>query len=135
MLNPPCQGDLLFQVGGQGTASSSRRRGHQNRRLIVRRVRHQLQDMVRRVRVRTGKHGGRASRVKVPASNPAVPSAVARCCLTPRSRGPPAAGHQARAGGTLYIFTAPGLASCRWLPLSSNVSRQMPPTRYAGTRA
>lgn len=41
--------------------------------------------------------------------------------LTPRSRGPPTAGHQARAGGTLYIFTGPGLASCRWWPLSSNV--------------
>ena len=33
----------------------------------------------------------------------------------------PTAGHQARAGGTLYIFTGPGLASCRRRPLSSNV--------------
>ena len=45
----------------------------------------------------------------------------AQCCLTPRSSGAPTAGHQARAGGTLYIFTGPGLASCRRRPLSSNV--------------
>jgi len=38
-----------------------------------------------------------------------------------RSSGAPTAGHQARAGGTLYIFTGPGLASCRCRPLSSNV--------------
>jgi hypothetical protein len=31
------------------------------------------------------------------------------------------AGHQARAGGTPYIFTGPGLASYRRRPLSSNV--------------
>jgi hypothetical protein len=42
-------------------------------------------------------------------------------CLTPRSSGAPTAGHQSRAGGTLYIFTGPGLASCRRRPLSSNV--------------
>ena len=42
-------------------------------------------------------------------------------CLTPRSSGAPTAGHQARAGGTPYIFTGPGLASCRCRPLSSNV--------------
>jgi len=41
--------------------------------------------------------------------------------LTPRSSGAPTAGHQARAGGTRYIFTSPGLASCRCRPLSSNV--------------
>jgi hypothetical protein len=45
---------------------------------------------------------------------------VPECGLTPRSSGAPTAGHQARAGGTLCIFTGPGLASCRWLPLSSN---------------
>ena len=42
-------------------------------------------------------------------------------CLTPRSSGAPTAGHQARSGGTLYIFASPGLASCRRRPLSSNV--------------
>ena len=47
-------------------------------------------------------------------------SAVRRC-LTPRSSGAPTAGHQARSGGTRYIFASPGLASCRWRPLSSNV--------------
>lgn len=41
--------------------------------------------------------------------------------LTPRSSGAPTARHQARAGGTRYIFTNPGLASCRRRPLSSNV--------------
>jgi hypothetical protein len=44
--------------------------------------------------------------------------------LTPRSSGAPTAGHQARAGGTRYIFTGPGLVPCRWLPLSSNVRHQ-----------
>ena len=43
-----------------------------------------------------------------------------RVGLTIRSSGAPAAGHQARAGGTPYIFTGPGLAPCRWRPLSSN---------------
>ena len=43
------------------------------------------------------------------------------CGLTPRSSGAPTAGHQARVGGTVYIFTAPGLASYRCRPLSSNV--------------
>ena len=38
-----------------------------------------------------------------------------------RSSGAPTADHQARAGGTQYIFTSPGLASCRRRPLSSNV--------------
>ena len=47
-------------------------------------------------------------------------SAVRRC-LTPRSSGAPTAGHQARSGGTRYIFASPGLASCGWRPLSSNV--------------
>ena len=41
--------------------------------------------------------------------------------LTPRSSGAPTAGHQARSGGTRYIFTGPGLASYRRRPLSSNV--------------
>jgi hypothetical protein len=41
--------------------------------------------------------------------------------LTPRSSGAPTAGHQARAGGTRYIFASPGLATCRRRPLSSNV--------------
>jgi hypothetical protein len=43
--------------------------------------------------------------------------------LTLRSTGAPTAGHQARAGGTRYSFTGPGLASCRWCPVSSNVRR------------
>ena len=42
-------------------------------------------------------------------------------CLTPRSTGAPTAGHQALAGGTRYIFTSPGLASCRRRPVTSNV--------------
>ena len=42
----------------------------------------------------------------------------------PRSSGAPTAGHHARAGGTRYIFTGPGLASCRRRPLSSNVKRE-----------
>ena len=42
-------------------------------------------------------------------------------CLTLRSRRGPTAGHQARSGGTRYIFASPGLASCRWSRLSSNV--------------
>ena len=41
--------------------------------------------------------------------------------LTLRSSGPATAGHQARVGGTRYIFTAPGLASHRWSRLTSNV--------------
>jgi hypothetical protein len=49
------------------------------------------------------------------------PAVLRRRGLTPRSRGAPTAGHQARAGGTRYIFTSPGLASCRCHPLSSNV--------------
>jgi hypothetical protein len=48
-------------------------------------------------------------------------SAQWQCGLTPRSSGAPTAGHQARSGGTRYIFASPGLASCRWRPLSSNV--------------
>jgi hypothetical protein len=47
------------------------------------------------------------------------------CCLTPRSSGAPTAGHQARSGGTRYIFASPGLASCRCRPLSSNVRPRM----------
>ena len=41
--------------------------------------------------------------------------------LTLRSRRGPTAGHQARAGGTRYIFTSPGLASHRCSRLTSNV--------------
>ena len=44
--------------------------------------------------------------------------------LTPRSSGAPTAGHQAPGRGTVYIFTALGLASCRRRPLSSNVRHQ-----------
>ena len=44
--------------------------------------------------------------------------------LTHRSSGAPTAGRQARSGGTRYIIASPGLASCRWLPLSSNVRQQ-----------
>jgi len=43
------------------------------------------------------------------------------CCLTPRSRRGPTAGHQARATGTVYIFCGPGLAPHRWSRLTSNV--------------
>jgi hypothetical protein len=49
---------------------------------------------------------------------------AAHGCLTPRSTGAPTAGHQARAGGTRCIFTGPGLASCRWRPVTSNVRRR-----------
>jgi hypothetical protein len=41
--------------------------------------------------------------------------------LTRRSTGAPTAGHQARSGGTRYIFASPGPASRRWRPVSSNV--------------
>ena len=41
--------------------------------------------------------------------------------LTPHSSGAPTAGHQARSGGTRYIFASPGLASYRCRPLNSNV--------------
>ena len=41
--------------------------------------------------------------------------------LTLRSRRGPTARHQARAGGTEYIFTGPGLASCRRSRLNANV--------------
>ena len=52
--------------------------------------------------------------------------------LTLRSSGPPTACHQARTGGTRYIFTSPGLASRRRGPLSSNVRRQ--PNTNRGAR-
>ena len=45
-------------------------------------------------------------------------------CPTPRSSGAPTAGHQARAGGTRYIFTSPSLASSRRRPRSSNVGQR-----------
>ena len=44
-----------------------------------------------------------------------------KCGLTPRSRRGPTASHQARPGGTRYIFANRALASCRWSRLSSNV--------------
>ncbi len=44
--------------------------------------------------------------------------------LTSRSSRAPTAGHQARAGGTRYIFASPGLASHRRCRLSSNVRRR-----------
>ena len=56
---------------------------------------------------------------------------VARCGLTPRTSGAPTAGHQARSGGTPYIFTGPGLASCRRRPLSSNVRPHNQRPRHA----
>ena len=63
----------------------------------------------------------------------------AQRCLTPRSRRGPTAGHQARSGGTRYIFASPGLASCRRRPLSSNVRphRKTPrePSARFGIRA
>ena len=54
--------------------------------------------------------------------------------LTPRSSGAPTAGHQARSGGTRYIFASPGLASCRRRPLSSNVKPTLRPTVSYGLR-
>ena len=58
----------------------------------------------------------------------AVIAPISRQRLTLRSRRGPTAGRQARAGGTVYIFTGPGLASCRWSRLSSNVRRHTTPT-------
>ena len=57
---------------------------------------------------------------------PTASSIAAADGLTPRSKGAPTAGHQARAGGTRYIFTGPGLASCRRRPLTSNVRPRLP---------
>ena len=57
-------------------------------------------------------------------AQPPSHSAPKKCGLTRRSRRGPTASHQARAGGTLYIFTGPGLASCRRSRLNSNVRRQ-----------
>ena len=53
-------------------------------------------------------------------------AALHQCGLTLRSSGAPTAGHQARSGGTRYIFASPGLASYRCRPLSSNVRPHMP---------
>ena len=53
-----------------------------------------------------------------------MPVSPAHWGLTPRSSGAPTAGHQGPVRGTVYIFTGPGLASCRRRPLSSNVRRQ-----------
>ena len=54
--------------------------------------------------------------------------AAAHGCQTPRSSRAPTAGHQARHTGTKYIFCVPGLASHRWVRLSSTVrpSRRRP---------
>ena len=57
----------------------------------------------------------------------ACTTTTAARCLTPRSSGAPTAGHQARSGGTRYIFASPGLASCRRRPLSSNVRQRKEP--------
>ena len=73
--------------------------------------------------------GGKREAVKL-AGQSVTPCGAAPCialgtqshrCLTPRSTGAPTAGHQAQAGGTRYIFTGPGLASCRRRPVTSNV--------------
>jgi hypothetical protein len=48
--------------------------------------------------------------------------------LTLRSTGEPTAHRQPRAGGTPYIFTGPGLAVCRRLPVTSNVRPQNNPS-------
>src|SRR5687767_3172171 len=52
-------------------------------------------------------------------------SALRECSLTLRSRRGPTASHQARATGTEYIICGPGLASCRWSRLNSNVRPHM----------
>ena len=57
------------------------------------------------------------------------PARGSECGLTPRSRRGPTASHQARAGGTGYIFTGPGLVSCRWSRLNSNVRRRISTSR------
>ena len=56
-------------------------------------------------------------------------SSCAQRRLTPRSSGAPTAGHQARPGGTRYIFTSPGLAPRRCRRLSSNVRPHVTPTQ------
>jgi hypothetical protein len=63
-------------------------------------------------------------RIKYTARRVATRRSRAQRGLTPRSSGAPTAGHQARSGGTRYIFASPGLASCRRRPLSSNVRPQ-----------
>ena len=57
----------------------------------------------------------------LPRSHASGFSAAVQCCLTPRSSRAPTACHAGPVGGTQYIFASPGLASCRWLRLSSNV--------------
>ena len=61
-----------------------------------------------------------AGHEKQPSLGRPSPALTGRC-LTLRSRRGPTAGHQARSGGTRYIFTSPGLASCRRSRLTSNV--------------
>ena len=68
--------------------------------------------------------GWRVSAPKLLLLHFACTSTTAARCLTPRSNGAPTAGHQARSGGTRYIFTSPRLASCRRRPLSSNVRQR-----------
>ena len=62
-------------------------------------------------------------------------SAGHECGLTLRSRRGPTAGHQARSGGTQYIFASPGLASCSRRPLSSNVRQRKVPVLACCQRA
>ena len=69
---------------------------------------------------RSGKLLIRATRKNMPAQAIALVH-LAQRGLTLRSRRGPTASHQARAGGTLHIFTSPGPASCRWSRLNSNV--------------
>ena len=52
---------------------------------------------------------------------PGLPPGTPPALPNPYSTGAPTAGHQARSGGTRYIFASPGLASCRRRPVSSNV--------------
>ena len=72
---------------------------------------------------RSGGIGG-ASAEQPPGKGGTAPvraSTWQRVRLTLRSRRGPTAGHQARSGGTRYIFASPGLASCRRSRLTSNV--------------
>ena len=78
-----------------------------------------------RLAITAGHHRGwRVSAPKLLLLHFVCTSITAARCLTPRSSGAPTAGHQARSGGTRYIFASPGLASCRRCPLSSNVRHQ-----------
>ena len=105
-----------LRVASTGTtriASTSARR-HGARRKSCSRAR--TSDRQHKLAPSLREHAGSQSR-----RSACMRCSVAQCGLTPRSSGAPTAGHQARAGGTRYIFTSPGLASCRCRPLSSNV--------------